>query len=976
MRGSIDFKSNGTGILSFFLLFFGLSLVELLIHTYSALSRTPTYVRENFLSSIETHRADYLIFLFQVLLVLGLLAVFAEIIFSLLRLKSRVQCGVVIFAVSIFKNFAELPHLFISQTNAVLLKGISLGFWILVFTFPFLIYFWFSTKAVSAQRLLLAIGASVLLVFGGEALDRAQLASLLLKDTNPKESSVIMISIDSLRPDFVKDYLRRHPKSRFAEVFAQGTRFENMITPMSRTHPALTSLLSGQDPPDHGLRENLQAGAHLSDRSIGVGVLPVFRENGFNRVLMIDEVKFASFTEGEALSRVVSPRPHVTDHTIPQVFRSSLFWAFFNNVVGRSVVRSLDFNAAFTVGYRPRQFLKKVVSEIQAQSEEKFFLLAHTCSLHYPGHSRMPYITRFQNPFGKIETEYRGFFQAPDAPPSQEMLESFYLLSKGQFDQVMEEMIEPLIQYLDDHDLLKRVHLVLMSDHGESFWLSDPKYNVSPVPTHGSPAIFNEDSYRSFFLSHSPDQVPETVTHLTSLTDVSVALKGLAKRESKQISANHFLIGPKYHESGVWIRGQVQSRLSFHDRHVERVYEVQSDGRVQIRSQDFDSLIVEKSRSVFFDKHHWTFLPTRFGLEAMICQYPNCRVMVEEDRGEYTQIVAPFLALKSKKDREQGLFYSLSQAPSRRLQITLGSNSSRQLKPPAEWLFWMHRLNTEGDSQSALKWLIKSLKNERLDTSLRALSFDVLVETCVWPNPHQVCQELLDWEVKWMQSEAFRSWLENFPFLKNLFRRRLGIPIGMADRKRLAALISKDEGKGSKIFFQVLESFNAALSKQDRDQIRSLLNTHRERMKTWSFYWQLWSVVDIDQLMHDPNALILEVAENFKHQLGIQIFEFDRDWIFFLQRLSQLTGQNIHQEWSMKFLKEGRLPYSATVNYILPAAIGANFDCYQSQILPKIMDHKVKPISQTSEVWSEQLLKVALKLKSMCDPKPNANTGQ
>ncbi len=69
--------------------------------------------------------------------------------------------------------------------------------------------------------------------------------------------SVLLVSIDTLRADHVGVYGAVEAETpRLDALAAAGTRFDTAIAPAPLTLPSHASLLTGLDPPRHGVRHN------------------------------------------------------------------------------------------------------------------------------------------------------------------------------------------------------------------------------------------------------------------------------------------------------------------------------------------------------------------------------------------------------------------------------------------------------------------------------------------------------------------------------------------------------------------------------------------------------------------------------------------------------------------------------------------------------------------------------------------------
>ncbi|GAF82716.1 unnamed protein product, partial [marine sediment metagenome] len=69
--------------------------------------------------------------------------------------------------------------------------------------------------------------------------------------------NVVLITLDTLRSDHVGCYGYRGVKTPALDALAaSGVRFADAVTPVPTTLPAHASILTGEYPPRHGVRNN------------------------------------------------------------------------------------------------------------------------------------------------------------------------------------------------------------------------------------------------------------------------------------------------------------------------------------------------------------------------------------------------------------------------------------------------------------------------------------------------------------------------------------------------------------------------------------------------------------------------------------------------------------------------------------------------------------------------------------------------
>ncbi len=97
----------------------------------------------------------------------------------------------------------------------------------------------------------------ILLVLAAGAI--VPLAIYLSKESAPTSPSVLIISVDTLRPDHLSCYgYPRNTSPRLDEFAEKAMLFENVVTPRPKTAPSLISMLTGYYPHTHGIRTNFK----------------------------------------------------------------------------------------------------------------------------------------------------------------------------------------------------------------------------------------------------------------------------------------------------------------------------------------------------------------------------------------------------------------------------------------------------------------------------------------------------------------------------------------------------------------------------------------------------------------------------------------------------------------------------------------------------------------------------------------------
>jgi arylsulfatase A-like enzyme len=242
--------------------------------------------------------------------------------------------------------------------------------------------------------------------------------------------NLIVISIDTLRPDRLGLYGYERPTSPALDAFAtRGVVFELALTPAPWTLPAHASLLTGLYPRRHGVR------THQNDLPVAISTLAQQLQQVGYRTASI----------------------HNTHHldTRYGLHRGFDHLDYVRESVGRE---------------RPAEVYLRAL-EWLAQAPEPFFLLLHTFDVHSDYRSLRPYEAMFTRaPGGRVDgsTEqliaFRRGLKPLDAKDAQD-LEDLYVAGIRQMD----EALKPVLALLEHTDLGERTFVWITSDHGEEF---------------------------------------------------------------------------------------------------------------------------------------------------------------------------------------------------------------------------------------------------------------------------------------------------------------------------------------------------------------------------------------------------------------------------------------------------------------------------------------------------------------------------
>ncbi len=254
-------------------------------------------------------------------------------------------------------------------------------------------------------------------------------------DAAPRSRNIIVIGVDSLSAHVVRSEAERLPN--LAKLLSHGTGFERAYTPLGRTFPAWTSILSGRAPADHRAVFNLRGPEHVDRSDL---VTHTARAAGYRTVLAIDERRFANIDESFGFDRTVGPKLGALDFLLQRVNDTPLTNMLLQTRLGGVLLPYSWLNTASYANYDGRAFVEETVAALADASN--VFLAVHFESAHYP---------------------YKARYAQPD-PSDSSRLHARYVAALA----VVDGQIGQLVAMLRHRGYLEDALIVVLSDHGES----------------------------------------------------------------------------------------------------------------------------------------------------------------------------------------------------------------------------------------------------------------------------------------------------------------------------------------------------------------------------------------------------------------------------------------------------------------------------------------------------------------------------
>lgn len=320
----------------------------------------------------------------------------------------------------IFTLIVSNAYYFPNSAFSVLLYNsffISLLFKFLLFTI-IMVTFVALLFSVNIRLLIILILLSSLLFFGLIVINNYKNNNISYNNYK----NIIIIGIDSLRPDFLS-YFGHEASTPFIDSFLENaTVFGEALTPLARTFPSWTSILTGAYPKDHGVRTNLTKQNKLS---LSHTLPNILKQQGYKTIYASDEARFSNIDEHFGFNEVITPPMGMNDFLIGTLNDFPLSNLIMNTAIGSWLFPYNYANRASYINYDPDSFLKRLSYSLQKSLKWKqpLFLSVHFCLPHAPySWKDLPekdflIRERYQASIERVDTQLKDFFDLLQKKP-------------------------------------------------------------------------------------------------------------------------------------------------------------------------------------------------------------------------------------------------------------------------------------------------------------------------------------------------------------------------------------------------------------------------------------------------------------------------------------------------------------------------------------------------------------------------------
>lgn len=256
---------------------------------------------------------------------------------------------------------------------------------------------------------------------------------------NTKQPNIIIVGMDSLRPDFLGYFATDNHTPFLDSLLNDAVVFSEAVTPLARTFPSWSSILTGQYPKQLDIRFNLskQGQGAFSDS------LPaILQRHGYHTVYATDETRFSNVDKNYGFNEIVTPPIGLNDFLLGTFNDFPMSNLLVNTRLGKWLFPYSYANRPVFFTYQPDSFLKLLQPALNKDSKKPLFLAVHFCLTH------QPYV------WGGL-------------PANHLNLRERYAASVQGIDM----QVQAFFALLKQEHVLDHAIVVLLSDHGEALEL-------------------------------------------------------------------------------------------------------------------------------------------------------------------------------------------------------------------------------------------------------------------------------------------------------------------------------------------------------------------------------------------------------------------------------------------------------------------------------------------------------------------------
>lgn len=453
--------------------------------------------------------------------------------------------------------------------------------------------------------------------------------------TDTKKPSIIIISIEAMRPEFAASM------PFLNSLLNTSTRYTDAYTPIAQSFPSLISVLTSRTPLHQGARSLY---TNYSQIDLQGSLLEKLHADGYQTVYAVDGQRFGEITPSIGFDNIISPPFGAAELLIGSISDFPLSNLLSLTTLGKRLFPYTYANRSIAVTYQPEDYINLLQTKLSELPNKPLFLVAHFSLSHWP---------------------YRW---AHDNKPAHESIVEMYQRSLGGVDQ----QISAFYQLLENNKLLDHAILVMMSDHGIGLGLpgdsfgAEKKYRgnrhdfpaliKNPYSNHQGSGYDTSYNYSTNILSlrqyHTllafkfyglEKHTPATISTRTSIMDITPTLAALLHLPANKKWDGQSLLAPVAHRAFFMENGFTTPEIAEANIDINRVIQASAQlvtidsqsGLLSLTGTAQKTLLAKKERSLLLDD----WMLARLNTKAL--------VLVNIKSGEWTADLTSTLARRA-----------------------------------------------------------------------------------------------------------------------------------------------------------------------------------------------------------------------------------------------------------------------------------------------------------------------------------------
>ena len=450
--------------------------------------------------------------------------------------------------------------------------------------------------------------------------------------------NVLIIAADSLRPD----RLTQSVAPNLTALKNQGVDFSHAYSPLARTFPAWVSLLTGNYPHHHGIRNMFP---RWEARTKDFHAIPSsFAQAGYSTGVVSDFAGDIFRRIDLGFQKLDTPTLNMRELLLERILqKDSALLPWLRGPLARWAVPAIR---EMHVASDAQTLTRDALAAMDESGPRPFFLTVFYSTTHFPYAAPAPFYKKFTNP------GYLGRFRYAKADTLNEdaaLSADDVAQVRGLFDgavAAVDAAVGDLIDGMTSRGLRNRTLIVITADHGESL------YEYGRGQGHGD-HLQGDESLHVPLIVLNPGSPPAQVSTNVSLIDLAPTLCELTKTSCRRemdgrslavaFDGGQIAPHPVFAETGLWFTESLpevplEQRIPYPDLvHLTEIDRSHTD-EIVIRREWADLTTAAKHRMVRNGDFKLVYMPTRLGPKYTLYNTAT-------DSGEVSDVASKFPAV-------------------------------------------------------------------------------------------------------------------------------------------------------------------------------------------------------------------------------------------------------------------------------------------------------------------------------------------